>query len=133
MPGCLKRRFYRTCLQKRRCHSKQGKMNCGHSQSQRSNHWEQLASILLSPGGHIPENVGQSPGTALGILRPTGPMVQQPSEDGENQRPPPSCVKRLLWQQQDCQKSARVWAIHRFKSSLCLLSCEGLETCAETS
>lgn len=32
MPGCLKRRFYGTCLRKRRCHSKQGRINCGHSQ-----------------------------------------------------------------------------------------------------
>lgn len=64
--------------------------------------------------------------TALGTLRPTGAMVQQSLGHGEYQRPPPSSVKKLLWQQHDCQNSARAWVTHRLKSSLYLLSCEGL-------
>lgn len=55
----------------------------------------------------------------LGILRPTAVLVQQPLGGRENQRLPPSWVKRLpLWQQNERQKSARAWVIHRLKSSL---------------
>lgn len=66
------------------------------TQGQRRNHKEQLASIAWSPG--------RAPTTELG----TSLLVLwfNSLRGWGNQKPTPSRVKRLLWQQHDCQKSA---------------------------
>lgn len=78
------------------------------------------------------QSLEQAWAAALGILRPPGMMVQQPLGDGGT-RGHHYHITRLLRKHRDCQKSARVCVTHPVKSSLYLLSYEGLETYAKTS
>lgn len=109
------------------------KMNCGYAQSQRS---DQLRAIIFSAvvtRGTQTRECRQSPCYISWHSQACWGYGSIAFRGWENQRPPPSRVRRLPWQQHDYQKSARVWDTHRLKSSLCLLSCEELETSAETS
>lgn len=103
-----------------------GKVNCGHSPSQRSDHWEQLASIPLSPRGHIPENMGQSPGYSPWHSHACWGYGSTAFRRWREPETTTITVKRLLWQQQDCQKSARAGVRHRWSPACTCFLMKGL-------
>eukprot|EP00069_Balaena_mysticetus_P014682 bmy_08820T0 len=106
-----KERFYGVWMQREGVIPNRKNESWRVTQGQRSNHRELSFNPTVTRRAHTREP-GTKAATALGILRPPGAMVQQPLGAGENQGPPPSRVKRPLWQQHGCRKSARAWGIN---------------------
>lgn len=124
-----KEKFYGAGMQKRRCvtpNRKKKKLWIQSLEVREATTGSNWLQFCCRQGDAYQRTGGKACATALGILRPTSAMVQQSLGHGENQRPPPSNVKKLLWQQHNCQNSARAWVTHRLKSSPYFLSCEGL-------
>lgn len=91
-----KEKFYGAGMQKRRCVTPNRKkklwiQSLKVREATTGSNWLQFC---CRQGDAYQRTGGKACATALGILRPTSAMVQQSLGHGENQRPPPSNVKK---------------------------------------